>query len=365
MKSNKTRQRILLIAAIVLVVLIIVILVVTGMDMTSATKVGLIMTGNASDSGWNGMHYSGVVSACEKLEAKLMIKENITEGTGMCSKAIDELVSDGADVVILSSYGYPEEAADTISAYPDIAFYGIYSGYKADNITTYFGRMYQARYLSGIVAGMQSETGHIGYVAAMSNNEVNRGINAFTLGVKSVAPDAEVYVTWTDSWDNAEAEINAVERLVNEKGVDLITCHQNQSYAAEAADALGVYSIGYNEGAEGLSDKYLTAVVWNWDSLYYEIIREYVQGRGNAVGHRWFGLDRGVVGLSDYSPLVGEDIRLAVDNARNELLSGGEVFSGDIYDIDGVQRCAEGERIGDRILLEAMDWFVDGVVIYE
>lgn len=365
MRSNKTRQRILLIAAIVLVVLIIVMLIVTGKDMSSATKVGLIMTGNATDSGWNGMHYSGVVSACEKLEAKLVIKENITEGSGMCAKAIEELVADGADVVILSSYGYPEEAADTISAYPDTAFYGIYSGYEADNITTYFGRMYQARYLSGIVAGMQSETGRIGYVAAMSNNEVNRGINAFTLGVKSVAPDAEVYVIWTDSWDDREAEINAVGKLVQEKSVDLITYHQNRSHVAEAADELGVYSIGYNEAAEGLSDKFLTAVVWNWDSLYYEIIREYIQGKDNFVGYHWFGIEKGVVGLSEYSPLVSEEIRLAVENAGDEILSGNGVFSGEIFDTDGVQRCAEGESIGDRLLLEGMDWFVDGVVIYE
>ncbi len=355
----------LLIAAAVVAILLIVVLIVTGLDISSSHKVGLIMTGKASDNGWNGMHYSGVASACEKLETQLVIKENVAEGTGMCSKAIEELVSEGVDMVILSSYGYPEEAADTISAYPDIAFYSIYSGYKADNITTYFGRMYQARYLSGIVAGMQSESGRIGYVAAMSNNEVNRGINAFTLGVKSVAPDAEVYVIWTVSWDNAEAEKSAVNKLVNEKGVDVITCHQNQSYVSEAADELGVYSIGYNEATEGLSDKYLTAVVWNWDSLYYEIIREYVQGRGNHVGHRWFGLDRGVVGLSELSPLVGEDIRLAVEAARNKLLSGTDVFSGDIFDTDGVQRCAEGERIADGVLLEAMDWFVDGVVIYE
>lgn len=363
--NSKTRQRLLLLAAVVVMTLIIVILFMTGKDVTSSTRVGIILTGNASDSGWNGMHYNGVASACEKLDTELLLKENVAEGTGMCSQAIEELVADGADVVILSSYGYSEEAADTISAYPDIAFYGIYSGFKADNITSYFGRIYQARYLSGIVAGMQSETGKIGYVAAMSNNEVNRGINAFTLGVKSVAPDAEVYVIWTDSWDDSVAESNAVDKLIQEKGVDLIAYHQNRSYAAEAADAHGVYSIGYNQAAEGLSDKYLTAVVWNWDSLYYEIIREFVQGKGNSVDYRYWGLEKEVVGLSDYSPLVSEDIRLAVESARNEILAGSDVFSGDIFDTDGIQRCAEGESIGDRVLLDGMDWFVDGVVIYE
>lgn len=361
----KNKRHILLIAAVAVLALIITILVVVGMDVRSAPKIGLVMTGSASDSGWNGMHYSGVVSACERLDAELLIKENIEEGTGMCSTAIDELVREGADMVILSSYGYPEEASETIGKYPDISFYGIYSENKSDNITSYFGRMYQARYLSGIIAGMKSQTGRIGYVAAMSNNEVNRGINAFTLGVKSAAPDAEVFVVWTGSWDNSEFEKGAVQKLVTEKNVDIITCHQNQNNAAKAADELGVYSIGYNQAADGLSDKYLTAVVWNWDSLYYEIIREHIQGKGNFVGYRWFGLDSGVVGLSEYSPLVDEDIRQAVENAENAILSGGSVFSGEITDTDGVRRCGEGESISDVLLLEHMDWFVDGVVIYE
>ena len=365
MKSNKVRQWLLLICAVVVLAVIFVIMTVTGSDMSAAPRVGLVMTGNATDSGWNGMHYSGVSSACERLGTKLIIKENIPEDKELCSQAIEELAEEGVQMVILSSYGYPEIAAETIDKYPDIVFYGIYSGADYDNVTSYFGRMYQARYLSGIVAAMHSETGHIGYVAAMSNNEVNRGINAFTLGVRSVSPDAQVHVMWTDSWDDAEAEKAAVETLVKEVGVDMIAYHQNQSNAAEAADALGVCSIGYNQAAEGLSDKYLTAAVWNWDSLYFEIIREFVQGKGNTVEHHWFGIESGVVGLSEYSALVSEEAKLAVENARNKVISGEAVFSGYIQDNEGVQRCAEGESIGDKILLEEMDWFVDGVVIYE
>ena len=365
MKNNKVRQWPLIVCAVVVLAVIFVIMTVTGSDMSAAPRVGLVMTGNATDSGWNGMHYSGVRSACERLGTKLIIKENIPEDKELCSQAIEELAEEGVQMVILSSYGYPEIAAETIDKYPDIVFYGIYSGADYDNVTSYFGRMYQARYLSGIVAAMHSETGNIGYVAAMSNNEVNRGINAFTLGVRSVSPDAQVHVMWTDSWDDAEAEKSAVETLVKDVGVDMIAYHQNQSNAAEAADALGVCSIGYNQAVEGLSDKYLTAAVWNWDSLYFEIIREFVQGKGNTVEHHWFGIESGVVGLSEYSALVGEEAKLAVVNAQNKLIAGEAVFSGNIQDNEGVQRCAEGESIGDKILLEEMDWFVDGVVIYE
>ena len=348
-----------------MLVIIIIILVVVGMDFGSTTKIGLIMTGSASDSGWNGMHYSGVRSACDKLGTELILKENIPEDAEQCTRAIDELVADGVQMVMLSSYGYPEIATEAIAKYTDVVFYGIYSGGGSENMSSYFGRMYQARYLSGIVAAKQSATESVGYVAAMPNNEVNRGLNAFALGVRSVLPEAEVHVIWTNSWDDADAEKAAVERLVNDYGADVIAYHQNQSNAAEAADALGVYSIGYNQTAIGLSDKYLTAAIWNWDSLYYEIIREYIQGRANSVKHHWFGIEMGVVGLAEYSPLVSDDTKQVVEKAKDSLISGEAVFSGDIFDNNGNRQCTEGESISDSILLEKMDWFVNGVVIHE
>ncbi len=86
--------------------------------------------------------------------------------------------------------------------YPDIYFaHG--TGYKSNgkNFVNYFGRIYQARYLSGIVAGMNTKTDKLGYVAAMdsSNSEVTGGIDAFALGVYSVNPDAKIYVKVTNS----------------------------------------------------------------------------------------------------------------------------------------------------------------------
>lgn len=364
--SNKIRQRILLVAAGLVALAVVTILAVSGMKITDQKKVGLILTGSVNDSGWNGMHYSGAADACEKLNTRLIVKENISEGTGECAEAVKQLADDGADMIILSSYGYPTEIEDLIGSYPNIAFYGISSEYIDENMTSYFGRMYQARYLSGIIAGMKTETNSIGYVAAMPNNEVNRGINAFTLGVKSVNPEAQVYVRWTNSWDDAEKESSSAELLIREKNADVITCHQNQHNAIIAADEAGVYSIGYNQAAdEQLSDKHLTAAVWNWDSLYYDIIKELTQGQPNSVKHRWFGLESGAVALSGYSPLVTEQEKQAVDDARNKILAGTDVFSGIIYDNNGTLRCDEGEILSDETLKTKMDWFVDGVTIYE
>lgn len=364
MDKHALRQRILLVSAVIVLATVIVMIYAAGITINAAPKIGLIITGETTDSGWNGAHYTGVVSACKKLNTKLVVKENVEEGSGQCAEAIHELVKEGAKMIILSSYSYPTETKDVIESYPDIAFYGISSEYVSDNLTSYFGRMYQARYLAGIIAGMKTETDSIGYVAAMPNSEVNRGINAFTLGVKSVNPDATVYVKWTDSWNDSEKETAAVAKLISAKSADVITYHQNQHSVVQAADEAGVYSIGYNQVADGFSDKYLTAAVWDWDSLYFQIIREFVQGQPNTVKQRWFAIDSGVVELSEFSPIVSDEIRQAVDSARDRLCGMSDVFSGIIYDNNGELRCGEGETLSDDTLLKNMDWFVDGVVIY-
>lgn len=365
MDKHKLKQSILLISAAVILAAVFVMIAVFGAGSDTALKVGLILTGQSDDDGWNGVHYNGVVSACEKLDTKLLLKENVAEGSGRCAEAIHELVKEGAHMIILSSYAYPAEVKEVIPQYPGVAFYAISSEYSSKNLTSYFGRMYQARYLAGVIAGMKTESNTVGYVAAMPNNEVNRGINAFTLGVRSVNPDAAVYVSWTDSWDDRERETEAAEKLMKEANADVMTYHQNQHYTAEAADKAGVYSIGYNEIAEGLSDKYLTAAVWSWDSLYYEIIREFVQGQPNSVQSHWFAIGSGVVGLSEMSSSVDADTLKAVENAENRLKGLNDVFSGVIYDNEGGLRCNEGESLSDETLLTGMDWFVDGVVIYD
>lgn len=363
--SNKRKIQKWLIALGILVAIVIVIVIAfLGYEKDTKTKIGLIITGTTDDEGWNGAHYKGVFNACEKLDAQVIVKENVPEEKEKCKKAIQELVDEGVAMIILSSYAYPVLVEDVIEEYKDVAFYGISAELYADNITSYFGRMYQSRYLAGVLAGLKAENGSIGYVAAMPNSEVNRGINAFTLGVKSVNANATVNVIWTNSWDNKENEVIATQKLVNELKAEVITYHQNQSYVAGAADAQGIYSIGYNEKAEGLSDKYLTASVWDWEELYYQIIREVIQGRANSVRRHWFGIDTGVVKLSKYSSQVTETEIQRIETEKNEILSGNDVFSGVIYDNTGILRCNEGELISDEILLEKMDWYVDGVVIY-
>ncbi|MBR4095984.1 MAG: BMP family ABC transporter substrate-binding protein [Oscillospiraceae bacterium] len=363
--KNKTRQTILIVSAIVLLAaFVIIVMYFSNSKDNEKTKIGYVMTGSTDEHGWNGMNYKGIETVCANLGLELMVKENVLEGTGKCTEAVSELAEGGAEMIILSSFGYPGEVTELIDSYPEISFYGISSQYYSENMSSYFGRMYQMRYLTGIIAGMITESDNIGYVAAMANDEVNRGINAFTLGVRRVNPDAVVNVMWTDSWDDEAKAKSAANSLIAD-GADVLAYHQNQPYVVEAADEAGVYSIGYNEAAEGFSDKYLTAAVWDWEHLYYDIITEFLQGKANIHQHHWCGMETGAIALSEFSPLVTEEIRAEVEKAKAEILAGNDVFSGEIYDNTGTKRCGADEFISDTSLISDFDWYVDGVIICE
>ena len=365
MKLNKNTRMVLLAILILLIVILLLVLLMAGRSVSKKEKIGFIMTGSIGETGWNGMHYDGLAKACKALDVELAVKENVLEFQGQCGPAIEDLAAQGCGMIILSSYGYPAEAMDIIEKYPQIAFYCNSFEYHAPNITSYFSRMYQARYLAGIIAGMKTSTNKIGYVAAMPAIEVNRGINAFTLGVRHSNPDAVVTVAWSNAWDDEIQERRQADNLINQVGVDVITYHQNQTCVADEADKLGIYSIGYHQKLSGGSDKHLTAVMGDWQLTYEAIIRQYL--RGNSADNRfyWVGMDENAVKLADFSPEVTSDIQEAVDKAKNAILVGQDVFSGVIYDSEGSLRCKENQAIRDELLLEQMDWYVKGVEFYE
>lgn len=364
--KNKKISMLLLLMAGAIVVFIFVIIGFTGEEkQKDVVTVGFVMSGSKDEMGWNGRHYEGIVAACEEMGAELIVKENIEEYSGQCLTAIDELVAEGADMIILSSYGYSEEAVDKVKEYPEVPFYGNSSEYHDTNLTSYFIRLYQARYLAGVLAGMQTECDAIGYVAAMPNNEVNRGISAFTLGVQSVNPEARVVVAWTGSWSDEAKEKEMARALIEKEKVDVLTYHQNLPYVVEVAEEYGIYSIGYHEAEQSFSDKYLTAVVCNWDMVYQELIRAYIKGKENDVRNYWLGMEANAVELSEYSSEVSEEAKKEIENVRAKFDGRFQIFSGLLYDMEGNKRCDENETIGDEVLLEQFDWYVKGVEFYE
>lgn len=367
MGKNKKKYRIFLIMAGIAVVALIFFLLIgyKGEKKEEAEKIGFILSGGATEDGWNGIHYHAMKDACDRAEVDLLVSEHVAEFSGQCEMAVRELENAGCSMIVLSSYGYSEEVHELVKEYPEVVFYGNSSEYHEENLTSYFVKMYQARYLAGIIAGRMTENNQIGYVAAMNNNEVNRGISAFTLGVRRVNPEAVVTVIFTNTWDDENKEKEAAKKLIENVGVDLLTYHQNQTYVVEAAEEAGIYSIGYHESNQTFSDRYLTAVQCDWKQVYKELVKEFLKGKANSVDNFWIGMDSGAVGLAEFSPMVSEEICKEIEEVKKEIINGKEVFSGIIYDTEGNLQCGENELISDERLLEQFDWFVEGVKLYE
>lgn len=323
-------------------------------------KVGFIILGGINEPGWNESHYEGIKSACETFGVTLLVREHVAEGTGAVNEAIRSLADEGAGMIFLCSYGYPEEARETVEAYPAIAFATHAPSPPAPNMTSCFARMHQGRYLAGALAGLRTKTGVIGYIAAMPNAQVNRNLNAFALGARRMNPNARIVVAWTGDWENPEREKENVWQLVHRADADIITYQQDDQAVPAACEALGVDFISANTRLTDYS-RHLASVACRWDIYYRHILQRYLKGELNAIRNRWIGIDEGAVLLTDVSERIGLDTGFAVANLRRDLTGFHPIFRGPIRDMRGDLRVGAGEVLHDDALLSRMEWYVEGV----
>jgi basic membrane protein A len=332
-----------------------------GGEAKEKVKVAYIYIGQPGDLGWTFEHDRGRKMLEEQLgdQVEVVTVPDVPEGPE-AEKAIRDVVQQGANVVFATSFGYMDQMLAVAGENPDVTFEHC-SGYKtADNMATYFGRIYQPRYLSGLVAGAMTETNLIGYVAAFPIPEVVRGINAFTLGVREANPEAEVRVVWTNTWYDPVKEREAAEALLDE-GADLIAQHQDTTEPQKAAKERGLLSIGYDSDmGQFVGESVLTSPVWNWGEYYVPTVQAVLDGSWETHQY-WGGMADGVVELAPFSPKVPEDVKATVEAAKEKILSGDwDVFCGPVLAQDGSEKIAEGECMADGDLL-SMDWFVEGV----
>ena len=324
-------------------------------------KSAFVYIGPPGDLGWTYEHDRGR----KEMEAEFgdavetAYIENVPEGPD-AARVIRQYAQEGYDMIFATSFGYMDPMVEVAQEFPDIYFEHC-SGYKtADNLSTYFGRIYQARYLSGIVAGKMTESNNIGYVGAFPIPEVIRGINAFTLGVLSVNPDAEVHVVWTNTWYDPVKEREAAVALLD-AGADIIAQHQDTTEPQKAAQERGMLSIGYDSDMRAfVGDTVLTSPVWNWSAYYVDTAKAAMDGTWETHQY-WGGLKEGVVGLAEFSPKVPQDVRDLVDAAKQDILDGNDVFCGPLNDQDGNEFIAAGECMSDVDMLN-MSFFVEGVI---
>ena len=331
-------------------------------EAADAQKVAFIYVGPIGDLGWSWEHDRGRKMLESEFGSKVKTTyiESVPEGPD-AARVIRQYAQQGYKVIFATSFGYMDPMLEVARDFPDTYFEHC-SGFKTSpNMSTYFGRMYQPRYLSGIVAGKMTKTNVIGYAAAFPIPEVIRGINAFTLGARSVNPKVQVRVVWTSTWFDPVREREAAVALLD-AGADIIAQHQDTTEPQKAAQERGLMSIGYDSDMRGfVGDSVLVSPVWNWGAYYVDTIKAVLNGTWKSHQY-WGGLKEGIVELSAYSPKVPQAVKDLVAAKQQEILNGSwDVFYGPIKDQSGKEVVAAGAKMSDIDMLN-MSYFVEGVV---
>lgn len=350
-----------------------------------ATKVGVIYVGSKDDFGYNQAAYEAAQAMGEAAGVEVINAENVPETVEDAVPVMEDMISQGATVIFATSYGHFQPAVEIATAHPDVCV--VHQGQfessleaPLDNLGTYFSSVFEPVYLAGIAAGSVSETGTLGYVYAFPIPQTLENINAFALGAQSVNPDAKVIAVATANWCDPAKQAQAAQTLLDQ-GADVLTQHQDCTKTViEAAEAAGVYSVGYHYDASSLAPEgWLTGSEWAWTDLYTDIVGtavagEFVSSPYNGdyrFGYRDVAAPFVAFKPSVFGPAVSAETQTAITAAYDAFFADADgdgvgdfsVFTGPLADRDGTVRIEEGVS-PDYTALDGFfsePWFVAGV----
>ena len=324
-------------------------------------KIGFVYVSPIGDAGWTFQHDQGRKEMEKALGGKVVsqVVENVAEGAD-AERVIRELASSGNKLVFTTSFGYMNPTIKVAKQFPKVAFEHA-TGYKTDkNVGIYNARFYEGRYLNGVIAGKMTKTNVAGYVGAFPIPEVLQGINAFTRGMRSVNPKAEVKVVWVNSWFDPGREREAANTLIAQ-GADVVTHHTDSTATVQAAEEKGVYAFGYHSDMSKYGPKaQLSATTHQWGAYYTKVAEQMIAGTWKP-GSVWGGMKDGMIKLAPLNPVVPKDVADLVASLSSDIVSGKlHPFTGPIKDNTGKEQLAAG-KVMDDATLSKMSYYVEGV----
>ncbi|MGM9490968.1 BMP family ABC transporter substrate-binding protein [Ideonella sp. YS5] len=325
-------------------------------------KVAFVYVSPVGQAGWTYQHDVGRADLETFLgpRVKTTVVESVPEGAD-AERVMRDLASQGHQLIFATSFGYQEPALRVAAEFPDVKF-AVAGGYKrAPNVATYSARHYEGRYLAGMLAGYHSIKGVAGYVAGFPVPEVVQGINAFTLGMRSVNPKAQVKVIWLDTWFDPAREREAALTLVRQ-GADVLTNHTASTAVAQLAEEQKVDLLAYQSDMRAVAPHaQLGAVTQHWGPYYVRTSKALIDGRWQPLPHMG-GLKDAMVGMDALASRLKPEARRAGLQKEDEIRSGRfRIFSGRLVDNTGRERQPEGATMSDEQIAK-MDWLAQGVV---
>ena len=324
-------------------------------------KIGFVYVTPVTHAGWVHQHDAArkAVEAALGDQVKTTFVENVAEGAD-AERVIRDLASQGHQLIFTPSFGYMEPTLKVARDFPNVKFESI-TGYKtAPNVAVANARYYEGRYLAGIAAGRLAT--RAGYVAGFAIPEVIQGINAFTLGMRSVNPQATVKVVWLGAWFDPPREREAAMTLFNQ-GVDVIAFHTGSTAVMTAAQERGKLAIAYHSDMRQVApDAQVLAVTHQWGNYYTRRARAVLDGSWKS-GALWGGVKEGMIRVDSFGPKVPQKVADEV-LARQRDIAAGKLnpfrARTALLDNQGHEVLAAGKTLTDAQIL-TMNFLVQGV----
>ena len=328
---------------------------------SSGVRVAFIYDGTIDQAGWNGsMDQGRQLLEQEVPGAEVISVEDISPGQA-AQRVMADLAEEGYDLIIGTST-FDADMAIVSPDYPETGFLQACDATVTENMGQFCLAVEEARYVDGVLAATLSETGQIGYVAGFPIFFVLKPLNLFAAGARSVNPNIQVNVVFTNHWFDPNLELQAANALID-LGADILTYDLSSSAVPEVAAQRGVGFIGYGYDDARLQapDSWRGGSLYNWGPAFVTTAQDIAAGTWEP-GYLYGGYADGLLGYAEFGPSVPAEAQDAVNSLIADISAGEvDVFAGPLGDRDGNIIVPEGEVLGFFDRAVCCDWVIEGV----
>ena len=333
----------------------------TGITSMEDIVIGEIQSYVINDGGWCQATHQGIVDAMANAgipAENLMTLEEVYEEQAAVVAATEQLIEEGANVIIGTSTGYSGYLAELKAEYPDVTF--IQYGTEVEGLASFALRSYEAMFVAGAVCEMMSMAEgqpQLGFSASMDEFSVNTAINAYALGAQYINPEATVKVACANSWYDVDVETQCAQSLVD-AGIKYMGMEASSPAIPQTCEKNGAYCVGYHiDMSEYAPEAVLFSFTWNFAPIFETIFADIIAGSVDTM----YYMGGECAALTAFSDKVPADVQAKAAEIQAGIADGSiNVYAGALVDRDGNELVAEGAVMDDTSIL-LQEFYVKGV----
>ena len=325
----------------------------------AATKIAFVHAKTAETSSWTYSHELGRMYLKDAFHGQVQtsVYDNNTT-TEDAAAAIEKAIADGNRIIFTTTPVFLAPSIKAAVNHRDIKILNCSLNASHKYIRTYYARMFEAKLLTGMLAGIMTDTNKIGYIADYPIVGMVASIDAFAIGVKMVNPRAKIFLEWSTLKENQNVDLT--EKLYK-MGATYIS-HQDMIVPQHATRRYGLYRVN------GETPVNLAFPVWDWGKFYERIIRNIQHGTwntenksesGKAVNYFW-GMSSGVIDVM-WSPAIPSETRNLLETLKLSITRYEfNPFNGILHSQDGIVQADPDHRMSTKEII-AINWLTDNI----